>query len=271
MAEMPSTPIAGTELVVSRFIFGTASLFNAGNAATRQALLNAAVAGGFTHFDTAPLYGFGMAERDLAPVLHAHGHLTVTTKVGLHAPGGHDSGAALITVRKAAGRVLRGLSRAIADTSLARARISLDGSLRRLGRDRIDLLLLHEPDHSHLNTDEWCRWLEDERKAGKVGAFGIAGPATCLRPFLDAPSPLLSVIQTEDSLDHREADVARQAVGVPQITYGYVSAARALNDTRPVAAILHAALAQQANGAIVVSTTRPERAAQYRDIAKGAA
>ncbi len=266
---MPHVFIAGTDLKVSRFIFGTASLFNAGHSKVRARLLIAAVEEGFTHFDTAPLYGFGMAERDLAPLLRQHPEITVTTKVGLYAPGGHNSGAAAITMRKAIGRFIPKMSAAIADYSVTAARKSLEGSLRRLGRPHVDFLLIHEPDYYLMQTDEWCRWLEDEVKAGKVGAFGAAGTVDRLKPHFRVKLPLLKVIQMEDSLDRREVDTASEAGFLPQITYGYVSAARARGDIRPVAEVLHAALQLQIHGAVIVSTTRLERIGQYGAIANG--
>src|SRR5258706_340990 len=77
---MEAIKIANTDLRVSRFIFGTGSLFNAGPLAKRLAVLEAAVEHGFTHFDAAPYYGFGMAERDLAHVLRKHPALTGSSR-----------------------------------------------------------------------------------------------------------------------------------------------------------------------------------------------
>ena len=85
---MHTATLPGTDLTVSRFVFGTSSLFNVRGRANRMALLEEAIAQGFTHFDTAPYYGFGHAERDLAPVLRRHPDVGVTTKVGLCSPGG---------------------------------------------------------------------------------------------------------------------------------------------------------------------------------------
>ena len=45
--------LPGTTLVLPRFVFGTANLFSAGARARRLRLLDAAVAHGLTHFDTA--------------------------------------------------------------------------------------------------------------------------------------------------------------------------------------------------------------------------
>lgn len=264
MPNIAHTLLRGTGLTVSRLIFGTASLFNAGSAAVRREILEEAVGQGFTHFDTAPLYGFGMAERDLAAILANHPHVTFTTKVGLYAPGGHDSPGAMITARKAAGKLFPSLSRAIADLAVERAKRSLEGSFRRLGRDKADLLLIHEPDFRVLATDEWLAWLDHEVERGHVGAFGLAAPPAALEPFFQNASRLMDVVQTQDSLDLAEADLVRAHAIRHQITYGYVSGARSRGDMRPVAEILRLALARQQDGAIIVSTTDRNRIAQYR-------
>ena len=252
------------DITVSRFIFGTASLFNVkGGSEARTRLLQAAADHGFTHFDTAPLYGFGTAERDLAKAFATRPDVTVTTKVGLYAPGGEDQAEAVVFARKAAGKALPALSRAISDMSLGRARRSVEGSLRRLGRERIDILMLHEPDARVLATDEWVRWLEGLKSEGKIGAFGIAADDVQLKPFLRDPGPLTTLVQTTDSLDLREAD-ALQALGRRlQITYGYASAAQQRERGRSVTDVLTAALQRNSDGALIVSTRREDRLGQY--------
>jgi D-threo-aldose 1-dehydrogenase len=139
---MEAITIPNTDFSVSRFIFGTGSLFNAGPLLKRLAVLEAAVEHGFTHFDAAPYYGFGMAERDLAHVLRKHHALTVTTKVGIYPPGGEQRSALSVLFRKTGGKVFPALSRPTVDFSLQRAQWSLEGSLRRLGRDCIDVYML---------------------------------------------------------------------------------------------------------------------------------
>src|SRR5688500_13589047 len=91
-----------TDLQVSRFIFGTAGLFNAGMPERRLELLESAFDQGFTHFDTAPYYGFGAAERAMKPFLARHPEATVTTKVGIYSPGGESQSDGLVFLRKAA-------------------------------------------------------------------------------------------------------------------------------------------------------------------------
>ena len=261
---MEAIKIANTDLRVSRFIFGTGSLFNAGPLAKRLAVLEAAVEHGFTHFDAAPYYGFGMAERDLAHVLRKHRALTVTTKVGIYPPGGEQQSTLSILFRKAGGKVFPALSRPTVDFSLQRAQWALEGSLRRLGRDCIDVYMLHEPLLELVNTDEWLKWLEDLCARGRIRYFGLALTIDRLLPFLKTKSPLADFVQTVDSLRDREADVL-PAHGKPlQITYGYVSAARAKGDMSSVADVLSRAVKRNAHGAIIVSTRQPGRMGQYR-------
>ena len=84
------------------------------------ATLTAALDYGVTLFDTAPLYGNGANETLLGEMLGGRPNSTIVTKFGLYA----DSG----------GRLYR-------DSRPETIRQSVEASLRRLKRDRIDLLL----------------------------------------------------------------------------------------------------------------------------------
>jgi len=258
--------LPGTDISLSRFSFGTGSRFNIASA-KRAHLLAAAFDHGFTHFDTAPYYGFGIAERDLKPLLKAHPNITVATKVGLYSPGGEAQSAALVSLRKAAGKVLPTLSRPEADFNVARARKALEGSLKRLGRERIDLYLLHEPEPQLLNTEEWLRWLESEKS--RVAYFGIAVSAGRLRLFFASGSPPWPVIQTTDSIEAREADFLEQHMRPIQITYGYVRAAMRAGNM-DVASVLTQALRRNRMGSVIVSTRKTERLRQYGEICDAA-
>src|SRR5271169_1306729 len=213
--------LENTSLKLSRLGFGTSRLFNVASPRLRQRLLASAHDHGMTHFDTAPLYGFGVAERELKPVLARHPDATIATKVGLYPPGGADQHDFSVFFRKVAGKLVPIFSKAVVDWSVDRARKSLDGSLRRLGRIRIDLYLLHEPEAHLLAADEWLSWLESERD--RVAAFGIAADAATLPAFLTGRHPLARIVQCSDSIANAEADVLIRA-GVPlQITYGYIA------------------------------------------------
>lgn len=258
---MRKTLIPGTQLKCSKFAFGTASLLRVGSTTKRQKLLKTAADSGFTHFDTAPYYGFGVAEKDLR-CFSANPEITIATKVGIYPPGGGDQSDAVIKLRKAAGKVIKSLSKPTIDYSVHRASVSLEASLRRLGREYVDLFLLHEPKIELLNTDEWFSWMSRAVMSGKIRYFGISTTKSRALPFLQQNSGLLQVSQLQDTVDDPVADLLDDYGRVPQFTFGYVSSAT-YKDRSQIDQILGRALITNPNGAIIVSTTKLDRLKQY--------
>ena len=262
---MQSILIPGTDLKVSRLSFGTASLHHLFSAGRRQGLLQHALANGFTHFDTAPYYGFGLAEVALGrlPALDRD-RMTVATKVGLYGPDGAQPGILNVLARKVVGKAIAGVNRAVVDWRLERARQSLVESLRRLRRERVDVLFLHEPEAALIETDEWLRWLESCRRAGQVRHVGIAGEAprvaAMLASFADWP-----VVQMRDSLVNREADLLRGHQREMQFTYGYLVDWRQRGGSP--SETLAGALRRNCTGSILVSTRHAGRVAALATIA----
>jgi D-threo-aldose 1-dehydrogenase len=213
--------LGNTRLTVSRLAFGTSRIHHLRDRSARERLIKTAVDAGFTLFDTAPYYGYGVGEATLGRAIHKVPNLAVCTKVGLYPPGGADQSMPLIVARKIAGRVVRRFSRPIVDFSVTKAGESLRGSLRRLKRDRVDLLLLHQPTLELLQTDEWRRWFEADRDL--IGTIGLSGEADSVLPFIRARSVFAGVIQTRDSATAREAAPIRLAGVEPQITYGHLA------------------------------------------------
>lgn len=141
------------------------------------ATLTAALDNGVRLFDTAPLYGNGANETLLGDVLGDRPNATIVTKFGLYA----DSGGSLYR-----------------DSRPETIRQSVEASLRRLKRDRIDLLLQHRTDPETPDDDvQAC--IEDLISAGKVGEFGISSVSAnqiAGRPM----APTLGAVQNELSL-----------------------------------------------------------------------
>jgi hypothetical protein len=219
-------------------------------------LLKCALDHGITHFDTAPYYGFGVSEQDLGVALVGVSNATIATKVGIYPPGRPSQSSAEVLFRKSGGKILPFLSRPSIDWTVARARKSLDQSLRHLRKDFVDLLLLHEAEVHLLATDEWCHWLESERS--RVSAFGIACASDRVLPFLSGNHPLAKIIQCSDSVDRREADVVLRAGRPLQITFGYLGGPRSEPSEAPEQ-LLAAALRRNATGCVLVSTSREDR------------
>ncbi|WP_338694143.1 aldo/keto reductase [Streptomyces sp. Q6] len=97
------------------------------------ATLKAAAAEGITYVDTAPRYGHGQAEERLGRLLGPAGITdpVISTKTGwLLRPRPDGSPGEVVT-----------------DWTERGIRESLESSLTRLGRDSVDILYLHDPDH----------------------------------------------------------------------------------------------------------------------------
>lgn len=266
MADLKKTTLPGTELVISRIGFGTASLHHLFTSERRQRLLRDVYAVGITHFDTAPLYGFGIAEKEVGRLLASCPDATVATKVGLYPPGGTEQSFPVTFGRKLLGKLRPALSRAQVDFEVRRAQASLTKSLARLQREYVDLLLLHEPEYSLVDIDEWSRWFERERSSGRIRAFGVSGREQSVAPFCESSTSLATVIQTSDSLSRREADFLLLKGRPLQITYGYLSSERGTRPNFDGQAIVRAALERNTTGCVLISTTRPERVLSFAGV-----
>ena len=254
---MLSTVIENTEVRVSRLSFGTGSMHHIFSPQQRQRLLETAALSGFTHFDTAPYYGYGLAETDLGVFLQGRrGAFTVTTKVGLYPYGKASHSALEVWARKATGRIYPKLSKPEVDWQVKRAAIGLNGSLKRLKTDYVDFMFLHEPDINVINTDEFLRWLETEKAAGKVRYWGLAGEPTLIKPWLSTNHPLTSVLQTRDDLMTKQANFILESGRQLQFTYGYLSS---IKPNESADGIIREVLLRNTQGSIVVSTRHPDR------------
>ncbi|MGK5739335.1 aldo/keto reductase [Micromonospora sp. URMC 103] len=127
---------------------------------------------GVRYFDTAPHYGLGLSERRLGEALRARprGSYTVSTKVGrLLVPD--PAGA---TGRDPAGFDVPADHRRVWDFSADGVRRSLEASLDRLGLDRVDVVLVHDPeDHQRQALEQAYPALHELRTQGVVGAVGV--------------------------------------------------------------------------------------------------
>lgn len=257
---MQRAVIAGTDIQVSRIGFGTASLHHLYWKRERARLLSIAAGTGITHFDTAPYYGFGLAEDDLGAFLRGRrAGFTLTTKVGLYPRGSASAHASGVWARKVLGRVAPGFSLPLVNWTLARARASFEDSLARLRTDYVDFLMMHEPDLEVIRTDEFLYWFESEVTQGRVRHWGIAGAVERVCPFVSSNHPLAAVVQTRDSLDKREADFVLDAGRTLQFTYGYLSPRKQQGVAVEPERIIRAALQRNASGSVIVSTRRADR------------
>jgi D-threo-aldose 1-dehydrogenase len=159
-------------LDVTSIGLGTAplgGLFAPVSDADAEATLAAGWSVGIRFYDTAPLYGFGLAERRLGAFLRQQPResYVVSTKVGrlLRAP---DGAAAEDDYYKSGQR-----ERPVFDFSYDGVMRSVEESLLRLGLDRVDVLLVHDPDdHYDEAVAGAFRALQRLRSEGTVKAIG---------------------------------------------------------------------------------------------------
>ena len=144
-------------------------LFTPVSDADAEATIARAWSAGIRFFDTAPLYGFGLAERRLGVFLRQQPRdsYVISTKVGrlLRAP---DADATEDEHYKGTPR-----ERPVFDFSHDGVMRSVEESLARLGLDRVDVLLVHDPDDHYDDAVAGAfRALQRLRSEGTVKAIG---------------------------------------------------------------------------------------------------
>lgn len=151
--------------------FGTApigNLFRPVSGEDAQATLQAAWEAGLRYYDTAPLYGFGLAETRLNPFLRGkpRDSYVISTKVGrLLKPATPET-------RDGIGKWFEVPSRhEVYDYSHDGVLRSLEFSLERLGVDRIDILYAHDLDISNHGSAEATLARLEEFMAGGYRAL----------------------------------------------------------------------------------------------------
>jgi diketogulonate reductase-like aldo/keto reductase len=166
---------------------------------------------------------------------------------------------------------------------VAAAQRSLEQSLRELGTEYIDLLLLHDPEPSLLKSDQVYELLERARISGKIRAWGVAGePETATAVIEELPGPTL-VVQIRDDIFRRDEVLNLRDQSNYLITFGVLGFAvprvlahvtangeRTRKWSEAVGAdcanphtiatfLLKDAMRANTNGTVLYSTTRPER------------
>jgi len=149
----------GGDLATSRVAYGCMTLGGLDRQADVAAALDAALDGGITLFDHADIYGRGRSEevfgRFLADRPGLRDRVVLQSKCGIR------------FADDPAGSPKR------YDLSYEHIVRSAEGSLRRLGTDRLDVFLLHRPDPL-MEPAEAARAFDDLHAAGKVRAFGVS-------------------------------------------------------------------------------------------------
>jgi D-threo-aldose 1-dehydrogenase len=209
------TTCGGRTIPFGALGFGSAPLANMHRAVSEreaEEAIDSAWSSGIRYFDTAPLYGHGLAEERLGKGLRGRTGFVISTKVGRLLekcpPGAEDSGIYVNTPQL----------RARFDYSYDGIMRSFEESLRRLGLDHVDILFVHDVDaRSHggrtisegrirelIDGGGW-RALSDLRATGAVAAIGagVNEWEPCLR-LLELADPDLFLLAGRYTLLEQE-------------------------------------------------------------------
>ncbi|NWL13904.1 aldo/keto reductase [Paenarthrobacter nitroguajacolicus] len=140
---------------------------------------------GVTHIDTAEIYGPFLSEEIVGQAIRGRrDHVKIATKFGLVSHAGAGPG--------------------VIDSRPANVRTAVEGSLKRLGTDHIDLYYQHRVD-PNTPIEETAAAVGDLISEGKVLHFGLseASPETIRRAHSVQP---VTALQTEYSLWTREVE-----------------------------------------------------------------
>ncbi|MCA0997078.1 aldo/keto reductase [Alloyangia pacifica] len=152
--------------------------------ANSHAVLDAAVEAGVRHVDTSNVYGMGRSEKAIGSWLKARSGgremLHIATKAGI--------------TKDAAGKRCY-------DNSPEHLEAELDGSLKRLGVEQVDLFYVHRREQAR-PIEEVTQTLAGLVKKGKIAAFGFSeiAPSSLRRAAAVHP---VAAVQSEYSLQTR--------------------------------------------------------------------
>jgi len=148
------------------------------------AAIDAAVDGGVNWIDTAPFYGWGRAEEVVGKALHWHDDLLVFTKCGTFRRNDGDG---------------------YMDLTPDAIRRDLEGSLRRLRRDHVDLLQPHDVDPSVPIEETWGT-IQELIAEGTVRFAGLSNHPPALVERALAVGPVVSLQFEYSALSRREEE-----------------------------------------------------------------
>ena len=130
-------------------------------------VIDASFKAGVRYFDTAPLYGYGMSETKMGPGLARYNRdeIAISSKVGYmlkERQEGEDYVDLFVDVAKMTSYF---------DYSRDAVLRSIEGSLERLQTDRLDIVLIHDPDDARSNDPGWVPGDRGHFDAVMAGAY----------------------------------------------------------------------------------------------------
>lgn len=152
---MSDPTITGIDKKTSALVLGTMTFGDTVDEAVAREMVTTAVESGITMIDSANGYAGGRTEEMLGEILPDYSDdLVLATKAGIPHPDAVDH----------------------ATLSRKGMKLSLEGSLRRLRRENVDLFYLHQPDRQ-TPVYETVETLGELLQEGKISAWGVSNYA----------------------------------------------------------------------------------------------
>ncbi len=198
---MQTRALGRTDLRLSEITLGTGGLAEQAYGAVTQErfeeVVRAAIDAGITTFDVAPLWGDGGSERTVGRLIAEAGiEAVVITRAGVQREGGK-------------------VRQSFAPDALV---AECEASLERLGREQIDVWLLHSPGEHELRRGEIEEAIERLESSGKIRAWGVsASDASEARLAIDAGAQAVCLpynLLVPNEVEDLATDLARAGCGV---------------------------------------------------------
>ena len=222
---MKTYRIPRTDLDVTRIAYGCMKIggrwdrdpMTADEKARGERAVAAAVEQGFNLFDHADIYCMGKSEAVFGDILRANpglrDRIVIQSKCGIRFPNDPRPG-----------------DPHRFDFSYEHIVASVEGSLKRLQTDRLDVLLLHRPD-ALVEPEEVARAFDELHRAGKVRYFGVSNHTpwqiSLLQKHLTQP-----IIANQIELSLLHADLIDDGIVANQQPHGYTTATGTLDYCR---------------------------------------
>ena len=164
---------------------------------------------GINFFDTAPNYSNGESEILIAEALGAHRNkIIISTKVGTTSTAIGKFAKKIKPYLNPVKNILHPLKYSLPNIYKSQRRHdfsedfiikTVEGSLRRLQTDYVDLLLLHHPSKVILESGDFCKIFEILKSEGKIRFYGVSCDSI-EHGFLSLKLPNISALQIELSM-----------------------------------------------------------------------
>jgi aryl-alcohol dehydrogenase-like predicted oxidoreductase len=197
-------------------------------------LLSGACDAGINFFDTADMYSQGESEKLIGRALRSRrDQIVIASKAGYALPAQRRLAAMLKPILRPAVQLLKirrdrlpSMSRGTItqDFSAAYLQRAVEGSLRRLRTDYLDLFQLHSPSLEVIERGEWHAAVDELKRVGKIRYYGVAvdsveaGLAALRYPDVSSIQFTLSLLEQRGAglfplaLEHGAGGIAREVL-----------------------------------------------------------